>query len=87
MSEIAPNKIQDEENNVSDEKQVEIVNYEAIASHLKNAVKYHYDAAKYHAEGDHEKAHKSSIFALGHCSIARELLRDDAKNNALKGFN
>jgi hypothetical protein len=80
MSDIASNKI------VIDEKQMADGNYQIVANHLENAAKYHEDAAKYHENGDHAKAHKSSIFALGHCSIARELLREDAKNNALKDF-
>jgi hypothetical protein len=82
----APQNHIDEEKNISIEKKIEIGNHETIASHLKNALKYYRDAAKYHEEGNNEKAHKSSIYALGHCSIARELLRENARNNKLKGF-
>ena len=86
MSSISQDKKQDEKSNPPLERHIEMDNHKITAEHLENALKYHRETAKFYEEGDHEKAHKSSIFALGHCSIARELLREDAKKNSFKGF-
>jgi hypothetical protein len=57
-----------------------------VAGHLEEAAVHYRNAAKYREEGNHEKAHKSSIFALGHCCLARELLREDVKDHAWENF-
>jgi len=68
----------------SSENQIEIRNYKNVLTHLKEVEKYYNKAAKYHEEGKHEKAHKSFVFALGHCCMVKELLREDVEKNVWK---
>ncbi len=68
----------------SSENQIEIKSYKNILTHLKEVEKYYNKAAKYREEGKHEKAHKSFVFALGHCCMVKELLREDVEKNVWK---
>ncbi|MFN7910332.1 MAG: hypothetical protein ACK5QC_00820 [Bacteroidota bacterium] len=56
-----------------------IENHKVIAAHLEAAAKNHLEAAKHHAEENHEKAARSTIIAQDHLVIANEAQKEDAK--------
>ena len=58
-------------------------NHKQAAVHHQEAAKHHLDAAKHHEEGNHDKAHSSSVLANGHSSIAVDHQKEDAKSHAL----
>lgn len=76
--------IRKEANSSSPENQKGIENHKKVATHFEAAAKSHRDAAKYHEDGNHEKACESSIKAQGHQCLANELQKEDAKYLALK---
>jgi len=76
--------IKAEKTNVSTaENKKDVENHKKIATHLQSAAKFQLEAAKYHEEGNHEKAAKSTITAQGHLALANEAQREDVKYHAL----
>lgn len=65
-------------------------NHNNIQNHLKAAVQYsnaskcHHDAAKYHEEGNHEKANEAALLAVGHAALANRYQMEDARYHALE---
>lgn len=80
------NKTQEKTKNFSNDKQKGIEHHKTAATHLEAAAKHHRDAAKYQEEGNIEKAHQSSVYAHGHCCIANENQRENAKFHALNNM-
>ena len=66
----------------SDENTKDIGNHVKAAEHFSCASKHHYDAARYHEEGHHEKASHSTLLAIGHASLANEHQLQDAQHHA-----
>jgi len=62
-----------------------IENHRAAAAHLEAAAMHHLEAAKHHAAGNHDKAHKSAIYAHEHHSMATEYAIADIKHHANNG--
>jgi hypothetical protein len=61
-----------------------IENHIKAAEHFSLASNYHYEAARYHEEGNHEKANQSTLLAIGHSSMANEYQIQDAHQHALE---
>lgn len=76
------NKLRAESVSVENVKGIE--NHIKAAEHFALASKCHYDAARYHEEGNYEKANQSALIALGHASLAGEYQMQDAKHHALE---
>lgn len=70
----------------ANENQKRIENHKKAATHLEAAANHHRDAAEYHEKGNHKKAHQSAIYANGHCCIANEIQREDAKQHAISSM-
>jgi hypothetical protein len=73
--------------NLKGNKQLEIAkntfpnnlkNYKMVLTQLHEVEKHYQKAARYFKDGNHKKAHKNFVFALGYCCMARELMREDA---------
>jgi hypothetical protein len=58
-----------------------IENHIKAAEHFALATKYHYEAARYHGEGDHERANQSAWFAFGHSCRATNYQSLDARQH------
>lgn len=54
------------------ESQKGIENHKVAAVHFRNAANSHIDAAKFHENGNHEEAAKSSKEAQNHSSLAND---------------
>jgi len=65
------------------ENQKNIEAHKKAATHLEAAAKHQTEAAEHHEQGNHENAAQSTIKANGHLSLAKEALREDAKQHAL----
>ncbi len=64
------------------ENAIGIENHIKAAEHFAFATKYHYEAARYHGEGDHVKANECALLAIGHSSKAMSYQIQDAKHHA-----
>ncbi|PQJ13133.1 hypothetical protein CJD36_000780 [Flavipsychrobacter stenotrophus] len=60
-----------------------IENHKQAAQHHEEAAKHHKQAAKHHEEGNHDRAHTSTVIANGHAHMASEKQTDDAKHHAV----
>ena len=60
-----------------------IDNHKKAALHHQEAAKHHLEAAKHHEEGNHDKAHTSTVKANGHCCTACDCQKEDAKHHAM----
>lgn len=61
-----------------------IDNHIKAAEHFALASRYHYDAARYHGEGEHTKANECALFAIGHSSKGMNYQVQDAKHHAFE---
>jgi hypothetical protein len=61
-----------------------ILNHLKAAEHFSMASKCHYEAARYHEEGNHESANQSALQAMGHAFIANQHQIQDAKHHAME---
>jgi hypothetical protein len=61
-----------------------IENHNKAAMHCEEAAKLHLDAAKSHSDGNHEKAHDSTIKACGHTSHVVDAQNDISKQHCVK---
>ena len=66
---------------ISAENQKGIENHLKAAIHFEAAAKNHRDAAKFHQEGNHDKAFKSTIMAQGNQGIANACQREDVSRH------
>jgi len=57
-----------------------IEKHKKIAEYLKQAARKHIIAAKFHEEGDHEKAYDVTVHAHGHTALAAEAQIDMLKH-------
>lgn len=64
------------------ENKKNVANHRKTSQHLKAASEYHLEAAKYHEEGNHEKASQSTIAAAGQLCLANDCYREDVKHHA-----
>ncbi len=60
-----------------------IENHKSAAKHHQDAARHHLEAAKHHEQGNHTKAHESTVLAIGHSIMASDCQREDAKHHAL----
>jgi hypothetical protein len=60
-----------------------IENNKDAAMHLEEAAKNHIEAAKYHEEGNHDKAYQSTIKAHGHTTLAIEAQKKILKHHLI----
>lgn len=60
-----------------------IENHKKAASHLEAAARCHLNAAKFHEEGNHDRADQNSLAAHGHLKLATEAQMEDIKHHAL----
>jgi hypothetical protein len=59
-----------------------IENHIRAAEHFAAASKFHYEAARYHDEGDHTKASEAAVCAMGHVSLGIECQQIDTQQHA-----
>ena len=67
------------------ENQKGIENHIKIAAHFQAAAKNHLKAAKYHQQGNHQKAAQSTIAAYGHVSLAKKAQNRDSIQHMING--
>lgn len=77
----AGNKLREE--NETEENKKGIENHIKAGKHFALASKYHYEAAKYHEEGYHEKANQAALYAIGHANLACEYQLQDTQHHIL----
>jgi hypothetical protein len=67
----------------ADESIESIENHIKAAEHFTLASKHHYEAVRYHEEGNHEKASASAYLAYGHAAMGQKYQQMDAVHHAL----
>lgn len=72
---------------IAAENQKGIENHKKTADLLEGAARHHREAARYHNEGDHDKAAQSTIMAQGYLSLAIDTQREDIKHHALNDLS
>jgi hypothetical protein len=77
----AKDKLQKEKG--SRESRESIENHIQAAEHFSMASKHHYEAVRYHEEGNHEKASASAYLAYGHAAMGQKYQQMDAGHHAL----
>jgi hypothetical protein len=75
------NRLRDENNTESNSANIQ--NHQIAGEYFEYAAKHHYEAARYHEAGDHEKAHQSTLIAIGYALLGIECQNNDAKSYAL----
>ena len=59
-----------------------IENHRMAAEHFARAAEFHYQAARYHGEGNHLLAHECAVKAIGHSVIACRFQEMDTETHA-----
>ena len=62
-----------------------VENHQRAAECFALASKNHYEAARYHEEGDDLNASKSTILAMGYALMGNEYQSQDVKHHAMEG--
>lgn len=78
-------KLRDESDLNENDKGIE--NHIKAGEHFALASRHHYEAAKLHQEGHHEKANQSALYAMGHASLASEFQKQDTQHHILETGN
>lgn len=65
------------------ESKESIENHIKAAEHFALASKHHYEAVRYHEEGNHDKAYASAYVAYGHSAMGHKYQQMDAADHAL----
>lgn len=72
-------KQNEEQETTENEKGIE--NHIKAGEHFAQASRHHYESAKLHTEGHHDKANESAFLAIGHAHLANEFQMLDAKHH------
>jgi hypothetical protein len=83
MTTVATPVKKEQSNGASAETKKGVENHKVAAMHHEEAAKKHHEAAKHHEMGNHEKAAQSTVIANGHCCLANEAQKEDAKHHAV----
>ncbi|MCC6372376.1 MAG: hypothetical protein IT236_15335 [Bacteroidia bacterium] len=78
----ADEKLREENQTAENKKGIE--NHIKAGEHFGLASRHHYEAAKFHEEGHHEKANQAALYAIGHANLAVKFQIQDTEHHILE---
>lgn len=81
FSTAAEDKLHEENQTAENKKGIE--NHIRAGEHFALASRHHYEAAKFHEEGHHEKANQAALYAIGHANLANQFQLQDTEHHIL----
>ena len=82
FSNAAEEKLREDNQTAENKKGIE--NHIKAGEHFALASRHHYEAAKYHEEGHHEKANQAALYASGHASLGKHYQINDIQHHILE---